>query len=259
MVELTQAADLLMGGEPQEPAEGRTEPAEPPEQEAVPADGDSDTETTETATPDGQEAEPDREWESWMYDLPIPGLDGMTAGEFKDRAKELQTADEIRAQAENDRITAENEALQARETLKTLVDGMGLQLNDQQIQQAQAMRQQAVAEHERLAVKHIPGWDDAATRAADTEANMALLAEYMITGPEAENAKDWRFQKLVTDYAKLRKRVSNAVKDEAKAKAKQKPKVNRKVTGKADAVADFKAGKMNSQQAATALLLSGRQ
>jgi hypothetical protein len=260
MSELSQAAQVLTGTEPTatDPAEERTDQAEsqvveeqPPEAEPQANADNADEGTSESEAP--------KQWEKWMYDLEIPGTDGLTAGEFKDRIKELQTIDDVRAQAEVERQDAQNEALQARETLKTLVSQMGLQLTPQQIEQAQRFMGQTAEQNDRQAAETIPGWDDPATRATGQAANAELLQQYGFSAAEAGNARDWRFQRMVNDFVQLRQRVQAAVKGEVKPKVKQAPRKVTQVSGESNPVADFKAGKLNQQQAVARLLTGGNK
>lgn len=259
MSELSQAAAAIAGAaasnqEPDAPeAANHQEPSpvaevQPPE---TPSEGQSDSPSEVTDKPAIDPA---------IYDTEVPGLDGVTFGQLKDQHKELAQAEAVRAKAEADAIATQNENLQAREVLKTLAQNLGIQPTAEQIAEAQAVQERYRQEHEALAAERIDGWSDPVQRKADQQRSAKLLQEYLFSEVEAETAKDWRFQKLVRDYAHLRDRVSKALLSEVKSGNKGHQAESRRapVSGKDQAKADFKAGKL-SQTEAIAAILGGKQ
>jgi hypothetical protein len=247
------AAELM--GEAPEPQASESPPVEEQAPDAQPDQTEATAESADAVEEQSSNPEEpaDKALTDAFYAQKLPKSE-LTYGEFKDRAKDLAKADELRRTLENERLTFKHQLqqLQAAGMVKELPPEMAAQVEQQQ-QQAQAVQQQ-------LILDTIPDWQNQATLMADAEEIAGSFAQYGFGKQEIFGflQQDARFAKREYDRL-LSQRALDAAKEKV-AKAQRKAQsptraISRDAKGRFDAIAnDSNASK---DDRALAALLGG--
>jgi hypothetical protein len=116
-----------------------------------------------------------------LYAMELPGLEGMTLGDVKDRAKELREVDATRATVETERTGVRQERLRwMRELAAAKAAGLHEFSEQEQAQIGQLLQRHAETEAETI-MAAIPDWANSATLKADFEGIAAELKPWGFT------------------------------------------------------------------------------
>ena len=151
-----------------------------------------------------------------LYAVEIPLGDGVkfTLGDIKDRARELLGVDSSRDLLEQDRTSAENEKLVARQELQTVVALMGQNLSPELVEHARSELRQSIALERERTFQAIPEWKEPEVAMRERGQINTYLKSYGFSEAELNNVYDHRLLKLARDsqinQAKLRTATENA-------------------------------------------------
>ena len=261
--EVSEIAQLMQGiPQPPEPAEGRTEP-EAQELEVVPlASEDTDSEQVSAEVEQVETPEPDpltvkgiaEKLSMSIGDLYASTelIPGMTLGQAKDRAKDLLKADEMLSIAEDTRITSENEQIKLQQEYRLSAQDPNL-TQDEVTQRWEA----TVKAANQRAIDTIDGWADETVRTTDLKAIRGLLLEYGYSVAQADSLIDPVQLRMLTDYARLRKRVKVSAVPVKQSQQQNRSNANKTAQTTPDkAVGLYNKGEI-SQNAAVVALMKG--
>jgi hypothetical protein len=265
--ELSEIATLLQGtpDKAPEPAEERTEPEPPQDQEVDLLAAESDPPKESEVEVDAPETEPQATNIKGLAEKlgtspaklyrDVELVPGMTLGQAKDRAKELLESDGMLASVEERRIAQTNEMEQQRHDAQ-----LALSLPDMSPEQRQTAYSHYTEQQNALAVSTIEGWGTPGTREAELGEISALLVEYGVPQARANNTVDAVELRILADYNRLRKLVQGSTEKVVKPKAtKQLPNRQRgsDKSAKDKTLAALNEGKITLNDAITALIANG--
>jgi len=191
-----------------------------------------------------------------FYKQLIPGTD-KTFGEAKDLLKQESDLETRTAQHELKLRDRENEILQRMREAEVM-------LNSDNPQQAKAELKRMQEQHETreraFLMKAIPEWGDATVRQTEQKAIIDLMRGYGFSDAEIGASADHRAIKMMRDFQSLRSILTSAESKKVQAKPKVNPQSRRadaRLTGLKKIEADFQAGKLTREEAATLTLLTG--
>ena len=177
--ELDEIAELLMTPEaedspqPDQKLVEEPEPERPPDTQEAPSEADEPPKTL--TAPE-------------FYAQQLPDSD-LTYGDFKDRAKDLARADQIRRDAERDRTTFQKQIADLKAA------GMLPEMTPELKDQAQQMSQYHQQQQAEIILNNIPDWGNKTTLSADVEAITSHWSRYGYSREEIEQfiTNDARF------------------------------------------------------------------
>ena len=153
-----------------------------------------------------------------LYAVEIPlGEDGakFTLGEIKDRARELLGVDSSRELLEQDRTSAENEKLVARQELQTVVALMGQNLSPELVAHAREELRASVALERTRTFEAIPEWKEPEVALRERSEINDFLKSYGFSTAELNNVYDHRLLKLARDSQKNQTKLRTATEQAA--------------------------------------------
>ena len=234
---------------------GPEQDSEEPEGEQ-PEDGESHEEESKPVTlkqlAEALEVEP-----SAIYDVELG--DGLTIGNLKDRFKDLQGIEALRADAEAFKTDSENELIRKRRELAVAQQNLGREPTAQEQREAQQAYESYVERETAETMRSIPDWREPSVLEGDREGMKGLLNENGISDVEFAQIADHRMVKFIRDAYKLKDRVANAGTEVKPGKSKRGTKRKARVNGTDKILSDFNSGKLKQNDAATALLLGLKQ
>jgi len=181
----------------------------------------------------------------------------VSLSEFKDRAKDLFKADELRSAADTHKTDTENELLRTRRELS---------IAQQRYQPTEAEKQQAdtdwnayVAQENASTLAAIPDWQKPEAQTAGLTAVAELAAEYGFSNAEVQTMVDHRIIKQWHDHAALKARLKKAESSVVKQNRDQSTRTNRKAvaTDIDKARQMHKDGKLSTTSMVAALIADG--
>lgn len=181
----------------------------------------------------------------------------VSLADFKDKAKDLHKASELRESAHTHKTDAENEILRQRREIA--LAQQRYQPTDAEKQQSELDHQSYIEGENALALQAIPEWKDPAVQKAGLDGIAELLNHYAFSPAETSTLLDHRFLKLMHDFASIRTRLAKAQKSVVKGKSTQTSKGKRTTpaTGSDKAVQLHKAGKLDQTSAVAAIIADG--
>ena len=260
---ITEISQLMQGVPvtPPEPAEERTERVDSEPEEVPLASEDTDSEQVSAEQePEKAETEPltvkglaeklNMPVEALYADLEL--VPGMTLGQAKDQAKDLLKAQELLSTAEDKRISGENELIRKQQEYRIALQDPNL--TQEEVEQRWEATVKAA---NKQAIDTIDGWADEKVRSADLKANRALMKEYGYTTAQADSVIDPVQLKMLTDYARLRKRVQTAAKPVKESQKQNRSNAHKAVKTAANrAVDQYNSGEISRTDAVVALMKS---
>ena len=156
-----------------------------------------------------------------LYALELPGLEGLTLGQVKDRAQELRDVDATREALETERAANRQARLTwARELSAAQAAGLHAYTEPERAHIGQLLGRHAAAEAETI-MAAVPEWANQATLKADFEGMAALLKPYGFSPTDVAQQLegDARFTLFMKDQLDRSRRLKAA---EAKVKAPPK-------------------------------------
>ena len=268
--ELSQFARVLTGETPEPAPEGAAtdEPAPDPEGDQS-ATGADEPETSPETPPEPTEGpitltvkdladkldiKPAELYSSLQIDV---GGKSISLSEFKDRAKDLQRADDMLTDARDHALTSENDLLRKNRALQLAMQQLGRPLTDAEVQRAATIHNEYAREQEALSVAAISDWKDPARQNADYKLIGALLSDYGYTPAESGAIHDHRLVKILRDFSTLTERLKLAGKSEVVTnrpggKSRRKSAPSTKTAGER-----FKSGELSSSQAILVAIADG--
>ena len=211
---LSAEAAILLGEEPDNTAE---EPDQEPTEQTVeePSASEEPTEeaTQEAATMPGTVKELAEQLGVRPQDV-YAGLkinigdSEVSLSEFKDRAKDLFKADELRSAANTHKTDTENELLRARRELSQAQQRY--QPTDAEKAQSETDWNNYVAKENAATLAVIPDWQTPEKQSAGLTAVAGLAGEYGFSDAEVQTMVDHRIIKQWHDHAELKARLKSA-------------------------------------------------
>ena len=148
--------------------------------------------------------------ELYAVEIPLGEGHNFTLGDIKDRARELLGLDSSRELLTQDRVSAENEKLVARQELQTVVALLGQNLSPELVAHARSELQASVALERERTFESIPEWKDAEVATRERGAINTYLRTYGFSEAELNNVFDHRLLKLARDSQKNQAKVRAA-------------------------------------------------
>ncbi len=183
------------------------------------------------------------------------GGEKLPIGEYKDRAKDLQRADKILADAQDVKAEFERDYLVKQQALNQREAGK--QLSEQEIKAFEDQRNAAMQVEAQKLIQARPEMADAETAQKASVRVTDLLSQYGIAPYETEQLYDARLTLAFLRLAELEDRLQAAKDSEVKVKRKQRPKGESReavANAGAKAVRDYKDGRIGQQDAIRQLL-----
>jgi hypothetical protein len=183
-------AELMRGAPEREtPAAGSnptvsemTPPASTPDPESADAEAPPPPETVPLASLKDLAAKAGLEVKQ-LYDMELPGIEGMTLGQVKDRAKELLGVDATRESVESERAGLRAERLKwTRELAAAQSAGLHSFSEPERAEIGKLLQRHADAEAATI-LSAVPEWKDATTLRADFEGITERLAKKYAVSP----------------------------------------------------------------------------
>lgn len=210
--------------------------------------------------PDPQEATPETEeppktlTAAEFYQQQVPGTDGLTYSEFKDRVKDLAQADTLRRSLEKDRVQFQKQLadLKAAGVLPELPEELKVQ--------AQEMSQYHQQQQASIILENIPDWAQKRVLNEDVDTICEHWSQYGYSRQEIEQfiSNDARFalreKHLLEDRRALQRAKEKVKASQAKARAPTQA-INRDQKGQFAAMSDDQS--LSAEDRKVAALLGG--
>ena len=185
--QLDAAIAELMRGSPERESNLPPTASTPPAEKSDPA-STPDPQSADAADPTPEETPPPSSLKDLadkaglevkqLYDMELPGLEGMTLGQVKDRAKELRDVDASREAVETERAGIRQERLRWIQELKAATTAGLREYSEQERTQIGALLQRHADAEAQAIMTAVPEWGNQATLKADFEGMAGLLKPY---------------------------------------------------------------------------------
>jgi hypothetical protein len=252
---LDQALAQLMGNAPETGPPQKLEP--PPQGSETPPEGSTPPpESADAVDPTPEEIPPPSSLKDLaakaglevkqLYDMELPGLEGMTLGQVKDRAKELRDVDASREAVETERAGIRQERLRWTQELRAAQQAGLREYSDaERLQIGQLLQRHADAEATQI-MNAVPEWANQATLKADFEGMAGLLKPYGYSPTDVAQALegDARFALFMKNQLDRDRRLKAA-----EAKVKTPPKKLQAPSGLTPKRTDALNGVINNPRA----------
>ena len=157
-----------------------------------------------------------------VYDQ-VEVLPGITLGQYKDRARDLQQSEELLAEARENRAKVESELLLKNQALRIAQQEAGIEITPELIERAAKQTDQYKRLQDRIAVELMPEWAEESVRHEAEKRIDVLLDEYGYQAAEKPFMVDARLRKMFRDYARLRDEVAGVAARKVPNRKGQKP------------------------------------
>jgi len=253
-----QVGEILFGQPPVETQEvvDDSEQETAPQQETGEPEQPERSELNVKALAEKLELDPKDLYESLKID--IGNEETLSLGEIKDKVKDWNRSNNVMAEAENQRITVENELLQKRRELASMQSQMGIEVTPEAQEAARKQYAEYQEREHQATLAAIPEWTDPVVVTEDSKKMSGLLSEYGLSAQEIAQIADHRQIKLVRDYALLRDRIANAGEQQKKGTKQGQRNRNRSAPNRAaQAKKDLASGKISQSDAVLSIIADG--
>lgn len=159
-------------------------------------------------------------------------IDGQefSLSEFKDKAAQFHSVEQLKAKALEGKIKAESDLLQKSMALEEAVAALGRPLNQRDIELAQQKQELHSKAQAALLAEIVPEFADPVERDKGLQLIGATLEDYAFSKAQIPYITDARLRKMAYDLGTLRNQLAGILETEVKPKVNQRPKAHTPVT-----------------------------